>query len=178
MEKVVDIVRERPQGMIPFAAGAGVLVLAGLLLWSQGLQLGLGPLPGVLVGAVLVGVGIAAFRLPHRLQLTPAEVRIAGRFGRPRRWQHARLVDPPTAARLAAEVAVVLGVLGALALASGLLSPVQLPLALGYACGWCRWRLAPRAVLEDDDGARVVVQLEGLPGASEAIAARAARTPR
>lgn len=160
--------------MIPFAAGLGVLACLALLRPQRAADL-IAALPWLGVGLGLVGVGVASFRLPHRIQITSEEVRVAGRFGRPRRWQRVRLADAPAAPRVLAELSVGVAALGALLLQFGDPSVLQLPLLAAYAHGWWRWRREPRAVLEDDDGSCVTVRLGGLLAAAEAIAARAPR---
>lgn len=171
MERI-ELVRARPAGMIPFALGVltfgalAVLLGAGVEISSEAWAV------SGAAAVAMTGLGIALFRQPHRLELTPDEVLVSPRFGSPRRWQDVRPVEPTSLVRVGLEVAAVTGALALLALAAGRTAPVQLLLVAAYAHAYSRWRLAPRAVLVDAGGASTTLRLDRFPGAVDVFASR------
>lgn len=170
--KNIELLRARPAGMVPFALGVLVFVALGVLL-AAGAEVSAEAWAwSAATGVAMTGLGIALFRQPHRLELTADEVLVAPRFGSPRRWRSARLTEPASLARVGLEVAFVVSAPVLIAFAAGGISPAKLLLAVGYACAYSRWRLAPRAELVDERGDSATVRLDWFPGAVDALAAR------
>lgn len=174
MESKVEFVRERPAGMIPFVLG---LAVAGGAAFMIGSSEAVGFALGVLaVGVLMIAVGVALFRRPHRVELCgDGTLRVAGRFGAPRTWRSAGLKTPPSEAQVALEAAVFAASLVALTWATDRgLAPGAL-IGAAYVRAWWQWRMAPRLVVTDEAGRQKTVRLDGIPGVVEALAAREPR---
>jgi hypothetical protein len=171
--KIIEFRRAVPPCAIPFVLAAGVVGLLALAV-PAGLYLAPGEWAIVLFAELgLLALGGALRRAPHRLTPVGGGLEVAALVGPPRRWARVRVLPAPTSNRVLQEAILLTAPLFGLVYAThGHVSKGHLLAILLVAAAYERWRAAPRARVEDEDGRGATLRLGGFPGAAEALAER------